>query len=61
MFSKLLKLAAYKKAPVKTFALLHPMKALKWGAVILILRKVFGGGQEGKERQGRRRTSSRSA
>jgi hypothetical protein len=38
---KLLKLAAYAKAPKATFALLHPIKALKWGAAFYVGKKVW--------------------
>lgn len=43
MIRKLAKLVAYKKAPAKTFAVLHPMKALKWGAVFFLVSKLIGG------------------
>lgn len=43
MLKGLAKLVAYKSAPKRTFALLHPVKALKWGAVFLLARKLFGG------------------
>lgn len=46
MIRKLLKLVAYKKAPAKTFALLHPMKALKWGAVFFLVSKLVERRQE---------------
>ena len=46
MISKLTKLFAYKKAPKSTFALLHPRKALKWGAVLFLAKKLLGGRQE---------------
>jgi hypothetical protein len=38
---KLLKLAAYTRAPKATFALLHPIRALKWGAVYYVGRKLY--------------------
>ena len=41
MLRTIAKLAAYKKAPAKTFALLHPMKALKWGAIFFIVSKAL--------------------
>ena len=42
MIKTIAKLIAYKKAPAKTFAVLHPLKALKWGA-------IFGmGGRDGE-------------
>ena len=42
MIRTIAKLVAYKKAPAKTFALLHPMKALKWGAIFFLVSKVMG-------------------
>lgn len=42
MIKTIAKLIAYKKAPAKTFALLHPLKALKWGAIFLVVKKVLG-------------------
>lgn len=41
MLKSLTKAVAYWKAPVKTFALLHPMKALKWGGMILVAKVLF--------------------
>ncbi|HUG39380.1 MAG TPA: hypothetical protein VMM12_02790 [Longimicrobiales bacterium] len=46
MIFKLAKLVAYKKAPAKTFAVLHPIKALKWGAVFFLISKLVGRRQE---------------
>lgn len=48
MLKGLTKLIAYKKAPKKTFALLHPVKALKWGAAFFVAKKVWNrvGGSE---------------
>jgi len=39
----LAKLFAYKKAPKKTFAFLHPIKAIKWGAALLVVKKLWDG------------------
>ena len=41
MIKTIAKLVAYKKAPAKTFALLHPVKALKWGAIFFVVSKVL--------------------
>jgi len=41
MLRKALRLAAYVKAPVKTFMLMHPMRALKWGAAYLIVKTAL--------------------
>ena len=41
MVGRLLKTAGYVKAPVKTFMVLHPMRALKWGAAYLVVKKVM--------------------
>lgn len=46
MIRKLAKLFAYKKAPKSTFALLHPRRALKWGAILFLAKKLLGGRQE---------------
>ena len=42
MLRKLAKLAAYKTNPKTTFALLHPRKALKWGAMLWLGKKLLG-------------------
>lgn len=49
MLKWLAKLFAYKKAPARTFALLHPKKALKWGAALFILKKIFSSGRSRKQ------------
>lgn len=41
MLKSLAKAVAYTKAPVKTFAFLHPLKALKWGGMFLVAKLVF--------------------
>jgi hypothetical protein len=43
MFRTVAKLVAYKKAPKQTFAILHPRKALKWGAILFLLKKLRDG------------------
>lgn len=50
MFGRLIRLTAYAAAPVTTFVLLHPVRALRWGAVYLIVKNVLEGGR----RTGRR-------
>lgn len=49
MLKGLAKLFAYKKAPKKTFALLHPVRALKWGAGLILLKKLWEGVRGGKK------------
>lgn len=41
MIRRLLKLAAYAKAPRATFAFLHPIRALKWGAAFYVGKKLY--------------------
>ncbi len=43
MIKGIAKLVAYKKAPFKTFALLHPVRALKWGAMFFLGKKLWDG------------------
>lgn len=43
MLKALAKLVAYKKAPKRTFALLHPIRAVKWGAGLFLLKKLTDG------------------
>lgn len=50
MLKGLAKLAAYNKAPKKTFALLHPIKALKWGAAFFVGKKVWNKVSGGNEK-----------
>ena len=38
MIAKLAKMAAYTKAPRATFAVMHPLKAAKYGAIYLVVR-----------------------
>lgn len=37
MLKGLAKAFAYYKAPAKTFAVLHPLKAVKWGGIFLLV------------------------
>lgn len=41
MIRRLLKLSAYAKAPRATFALLHPVRALKLGAAFYVGKKLY--------------------
>jgi hypothetical protein len=38
---RLLKLAAYARAPRATFVLFHPIRALKWGAAFYVGKKLY--------------------
>lgn len=55
------KLLAYWRAPRKTFVLLHPLRAAKFGLAYLAGRKLFGneGGKEPKRRSARRHPGRR--
>lgn len=41
MLRTITKLFAYTRAPKTTFALLHPIRALKWGAGLFMLKKIW--------------------
>ena len=41
MLKGLAKAMAYWKAPVKTFTVLHPVKAVKWGAILIVAKFVL--------------------
>jgi hypothetical protein len=41
MVGRIVKMAAYAKAPLKTFVMMHPVRALKWGATYLVVKKVL--------------------
>jgi hypothetical protein len=41
MLKSLAKAIAYFKAPKKTFLLLHPRKAIKWGGVFVLAKFLF--------------------
>jgi len=51
MLRKALRLAAYVKAPVKTFMLMHPIRALKWGAAYLIVKTALDVQRRPEERE----------
>jgi hypothetical protein len=51
MIRSLFKTLAYTKAPKSTFALLHPGKALKYGAIFWLGKKLLGGGKRSRERR----------
>jgi hypothetical protein len=46
MLKSLMKAIASKKAPKKTFALLHPRKALKWGGLPFVAKVLFDRAKE---------------
>ena len=51
MLRMLAKMVAYKKHPKATAALLHPRKALKWGAMFWLGKKLLGSDKkQGTER-----------
>lgn len=54
MIRKMMKALAYTRAPKSTFTLLHPAKALKYGAIFWLGKKLLGGSR-------RRERSPRSA
>lgn len=43
---KMWKLYSYAKAPVKTFALLHPVKMLKYSVYFLVGKTLFSWGKQ---------------
>ena len=48
MIGKLMKTAAYVKAPRATFAMMHPMKAAKYGAIYVAMRTLMRGRRQGR-------------
>lgn len=52
MLKGLAKLTAYSKAPKTTFALLHPIRALKWGAGLLLAKTLLDMLTRGSRRTG---------
>ncbi len=56
---KLFKLAAYAKAPKATFVLLHPIRALKWGVVLYVGKKLYDRVRQASERVEERVPSGR--
>lgn len=58
MLTRLVKLFAYSRAPKSTFALLHPVRALKWGAGLFLVKKIWdtamGAKDEKRARQDRK-------
>lgn len=53
MLKGIAKAVAYYKAPAKTFALLHPLKAAKWGAIFFLVGMAI-------RRTARRREATRT-
>jgi hypothetical protein len=45
MIGKLMKTAAYVKAPRATFAMMHPLKAAKYGAIYMAVRTFMRRGR----------------
>jgi hypothetical protein len=45
MIGKVLKTAAYVKAPRATFAMMHPLKAAKYGAIYMAVRTLMRRGR----------------
>jgi hypothetical protein len=43
MIAKLMKTAAYMKAPRATFAMMHPLKAARYGAIYVAMRALMKG------------------
>ena len=41
MFGRMLRGAAYVKAPMETFVMTHPLRALKWGATYLAVKTLL--------------------
>lgn len=42
MLRKAVKLLAYKKAPKSTFAVMHPLRAARYGVIYLVVKKALG-------------------
>ena len=42
MIARIAKMAAYAKAPRAAFAMLHPFKAAKYGAIYWIMKRMMG-------------------
>jgi hypothetical protein len=49
MLKTIAKLFAYKKAPKRTFAVLHPARAVKWFAGLFVIRTLWGMVSGGKK------------
>jgi hypothetical protein len=41
MAGRILKMVAYTKAPLKTFMVMHPLRALKWGAAYFVVKTAL--------------------
>ena len=48
MIGKVMKTAAYMKAPRATFAMMHPFKAVKFGAIYMAMRALTKGRRQGR-------------
>jgi hypothetical protein len=51
MLKAIAKGAAYAKAPVRTFAMLHPGRALRWGAIFLVGKLLYDRAQRRRARE----------
>lgn len=49
MLRRLAKIVGYSKAPKRTFAVLHPLKAAKWGAALWLVKKLFSSDRKGRK------------
>jgi hypothetical protein len=58
MIRLLLKLVAYSRAPKLAFALLHPIRALKWGMAFYAGKRLVGWARRLSERPGERSPST---
>lgn len=41
MLKAFAKATAYYKAPLRTFAVLHPLKAVRWGAILIVAKFIL--------------------
>ena len=42
------KMLAYKTAPKATYAVMHPFKAAKYGAIYMVMKRVMGRSRAGR-------------
>ena len=42
MIGRVAKMVAYAKAPRATYAMMHPFKAAKYGAIYMVMKRVMG-------------------
>jgi hypothetical protein len=48
MIARIAKMAAYAKAPRATYAMLHPFKAAKYGAIYWVVKGMMGNRSKAK-------------